>query len=348
MLIEAHILQAFPTNCLNRDDTNSPKTVRIGGVTRARVSSQCWKRQVRQALPQFGVKIGTHSRQIAKLLVERIRAQNASGEIAAAAAEDCAKALAEQIGANNMVFLSDAEIDDIALLARDAGWDPKKITKAGVEKLRTRFAKNAMTHDGLDIALFGRMLAKNTVMNVEAASSFSHAYTTHAVASGLDFFTAVDDLDPAGPTGHMGVAGYTAGVFYRYVCLDVTQLAETLGLTEEKPVLADAVRAFVKALYVAVPQARQHGMAAFSPWAYAHFLVRDGWPLQAGFEKPVQERGGSGLLIPSIAALESELALQEKLSGSLYGKKSEYLFGAAEGLSIDALADALAKEAEAA
>ncbi len=45
--IEFHILQSFPVSCLNRDDVGAPKTARIGGVTRARVSSQCWKRQVR-------------------------------------------------------------------------------------------------------------------------------------------------------------------------------------------------------------------------------------------------------------------------------------------------------------
>jgi len=33
--------------------------------------------------------------------------------------------------------------------------------------------------DALDIALFGRMVAKATDMNVEAAASFSHAISTH-------------------------------------------------------------------------------------------------------------------------------------------------------------------------
>ena len=48
--IEFHILQSFPVTCLNRDDVGAPKTAVIGGTTRARVSSQCWKRQVRLAL----------------------------------------------------------------------------------------------------------------------------------------------------------------------------------------------------------------------------------------------------------------------------------------------------------
>ena len=51
--IEFHILQSFPVTCLNRDDVGAPKTAVVGGVTRARVSSQCWKRQVRLAMPGF-------------------------------------------------------------------------------------------------------------------------------------------------------------------------------------------------------------------------------------------------------------------------------------------------------
>lgn len=41
--------------------------------------------------------------------------------------------------------------------------------------------------NGLDIALFGRMVAKAPSMNVEAAASFSHAISTHAVAPEMDF-----------------------------------------------------------------------------------------------------------------------------------------------------------------
>ena len=60
--VEFHILQSVPVTCLNRDDVGSPKTAVVGGVTRARVSSQCWKRQVRMMLHELGVKIGTRSK----------------------------------------------------------------------------------------------------------------------------------------------------------------------------------------------------------------------------------------------------------------------------------------------
>ena len=46
-MIELHIIQSFPVTCLNRDDLGSPKSATFGGVERARVSSQCWKRAIR-------------------------------------------------------------------------------------------------------------------------------------------------------------------------------------------------------------------------------------------------------------------------------------------------------------
>jgi CRISPR system Cascade subunit CasC len=48
MFLELHIIQSFGPSVLNRDDTNTPKTAEFGGVTRARVSSQCLKRLTRE------------------------------------------------------------------------------------------------------------------------------------------------------------------------------------------------------------------------------------------------------------------------------------------------------------
>ena len=45
--VDFHILQTLPPSNVNRDDMGSPKTAVYGGVTRARVSSQAWKRAMR-------------------------------------------------------------------------------------------------------------------------------------------------------------------------------------------------------------------------------------------------------------------------------------------------------------
>jgi CRISPR system Cascade subunit CasC len=47
MIVELHIIQNFAPSNLNRDDTNTPKDCVFGGHRRARISSQCVKRTVR-------------------------------------------------------------------------------------------------------------------------------------------------------------------------------------------------------------------------------------------------------------------------------------------------------------
>ncbi|MBI2843431.1 MAG: type I-E CRISPR-associated protein Cas7/Cse4/CasC [Armatimonadetes bacterium] len=47
MLIEIHMIQNHSPANLNRDDLGAPKTCVFGGVTRARISSQCLKRSIR-------------------------------------------------------------------------------------------------------------------------------------------------------------------------------------------------------------------------------------------------------------------------------------------------------------
>ena len=93
--IEFHILQSFPVSCLNRDDVGAPKSAMIGGVSRARVSSQCWKRHVRLALQDLGVKIGVRTKQVAGMLAEACETKGATPEQAKAFGEACAPLLAE-------------------------------------------------------------------------------------------------------------------------------------------------------------------------------------------------------------------------------------------------------------
>ncbi len=73
--IEFHILQSFPVSCLNRDDLNSPKTCTVGGVSRARVSSQCWKRAVRLQLHDMGICLGIRTKKMAQVLSQEIQSR---------------------------------------------------------------------------------------------------------------------------------------------------------------------------------------------------------------------------------------------------------------------------------
>ena len=46
--VEIHVLQNYAPSNLNRDDTGAPKDAFFGGRRRARISSQCLKRAVRE------------------------------------------------------------------------------------------------------------------------------------------------------------------------------------------------------------------------------------------------------------------------------------------------------------
>jgi CRISPR system Cascade subunit CasC len=62
MIVELHLLQNFAPSCLNRDDTNSPKDCDFGGYRRARISSQCIKRSVRDFFKANQENLGIHQR----------------------------------------------------------------------------------------------------------------------------------------------------------------------------------------------------------------------------------------------------------------------------------------------
>lgn len=325
--IEFHILQSFPVTCLNRDDVGAPKTAVIGGTTRARVSSQSWKRQVRLAMQDFGIKLGVRTKKVEQLMHEALTAVGASEEQAKACGEAVAKALSD----DTLLFLSETEAKAFADFAQEQEFDASKLK----EKYLAKVAKKALNPsvDALDIALFGRMVAKAADMNVEAAASFAHAISTHKVSNEVEFFTALDDKQDEPGSAHMGSLEFNSATYYRYISLDLGQLAQTLG---EDADLKAAVEAFTKALFVAVPGARQTTQSGASPWEFARVLVRNGQRLQVPFETAVKAEQG-GFIQSSIKTLTGYLDKKEKMFGSLFGKKGSYDWGQDENYSVDQL-----------
>ncbi|HCA25537.1 MAG TPA: type I-E CRISPR-associated protein Cas7/Cse4/CasC [Pseudomonas sp.] len=324
--IEFHILQSFPVTCLNRDDVGAPKTAIVGGVTRARVSSQCWKRQVRLAMHELGVKLGIRTKKAEEIFTRACLQAGASESQAAA----CGKKIADQLSDDTLLFVSDSEAEAFAAYAQELAFDDSKIK----DKELAKVAKKALTPaaDALDIALFGRMVAKAAEMNVEAAASFAHAISTHKVSNEVEFFTALDDLQDEPGSAHMGSLEFNSATYYRYISLDLGQLAQTMGADD----LKKAIAAFTQALFIAVPNARQTTQSGASPWEFARVLVRKGQRLQVPFETPVKAREG-GYLQPSIDSLKAYLDKKEKLAGSMFGKLAAYEWGENDDYSIDDL-----------
>lgn len=368
--VEFHILQSFPVTCLNRDDVGAPKTAVVGGTTRARVSSQCWKRQVRLALHESGLPLATRTKLISALIEAECLKQGAD----ATKAELCG-AKVEQVfikgsdtekkgkketenddsdkgeeKSDTLLFLSPSEVKKIAEAFAKENFEPEKVIKQKDAKKQAKeiadiIGKPNFAIDGLDVALFGRMVAQAATMNVEAAASFAHAISTHKVTNEVEFFTALDDeliRKGIAGSGHMGSLEFNSATYYRYVSLDIGQLWENLA----GQFLPDAIDAFVKALFVAIPAARQATQSGASAWEYSKVFIRKGQRLQVPFETAVKVKDG-GFLEASKDTLNQYLTKKEKLAGSLFGKIDSFNFGEDENYSIDQLLsdvkDAIAK-----
>lgn len=130
-LVELHFLQSFPPSCINRDGNNSPKDCTFGDVRRARISSQCLKRAIRQAdsfAETVGEAVGTRSKRMRehKLIpyllskgLSQDQAEQAADNFRRELAKDDKKAEQTSVG----LYFGDAEL--FALLDAHRAGDPK-------------------------------------------------------------------------------------------------------------------------------------------------------------------------------------------------------------------------------
>ena len=203
-----------------------------------------------------------------------------------------------------------------------------------------------------DIALFGRMLEiKNTTpfgkynMRVEAACQVAHPISTHKVDMEMDFYTAVDDLNPEGETGAgmMGVVGFNSACYYRYALVDRDQLARNLARkTErkngrwtqelEKQDYEEAdkvVKSFLEAMVYAIPTGKQNSFAAQNLPSFGLFVKRQGGvpvSLANAFARPVRPiRDDDDLVGLSVNALTKHWDAMKEVYGD-HGIKSTSCF----------------------
>ncbi|MEB8065346.1 type I-E CRISPR-associated protein Cas7/Cse4/CasC [Citrobacter braakii] len=173
----------------------------------------------------------------------------------------------------------------------------------------------------LDIALSGRMATSGLMTTIDGAMSVAHSITTHAVESGIDWFTAVDDLDSQG-SGHLDTQEFSSGVFYRYASLNISQLQENLGSVDRSKVLEIASH-LAHMLATETPNAKQRTFAAFNPADLVMVNFSD-FPLSLAnaFECPVKAK--EGYLKPSIEAFTEYWERVSKGYG-LTGPAAEFL-----------------------
>lgn len=347
-LIELHILQSFPVTCLNRDDVGAPKSAFFGGVQRARVSSQSWKRAIRSMARELqpGLFAGTRTRYVILDLRKRFAEAGRTDQESAALAEITADALGtldsvEKGNVKTLLYFSPQEMQNVARKVLEADFaaslanylDAKTSTKAK-EKAKVDIARIATkasealkskVKDAGDIAIFGRMVADDASLTLEGSALFSHALSTHRAVSEVEFFSAVDDAKPeenedAG-AGHIGTLEFNSACYYRYVGLNLDLLKNGDHLGHFSAAELDAVvTAFVKSSLLAVPGARKNSMFGFNPPSFVLGLRRRGHPLSLvnAFEAPIKPTG-DGYIEPSKAAL---LGHWERLR-TTYGVRSD-------------------------
>jgi len=307
MFLDIHVIQTVPPSCLNRDDTGSPKTAIYGGVRRARVSSQSWKKAVRDMfrLNLDEAELGTRTKKIVEMVAERIKAKSElTHDEAMALAENVIKAAGVQTKANDktqvaeakaLFFMSDQQASNLAALA---------IAERDVNKKQAQAALNK--GHGIDIALFGRMVADDPSLNADASAQVAHAISTHRVDIEYDYFTAVDDRAPednAG-AGMIGTIEFNSATLYRYATVAVHQLGSQLANNTE--ITARALVEFTKAFITSMPTGKQNTFANRTPADAVMVCIRKDQPvnLVGAFEKAVRAKtDDSGYVAQSIVKL---------------------------------------------
>lgn len=338
-IVEIHVLQNFAPSNLNRDDTGAPKDALFGGTRRARVSSQCAKRAVREYFKQQNAEwVASRTKrlvdEISKQLCERF------GEQAGMTVGDAAKVVESAIGclgANKKVKVDKERKTDVLLFispkeraalteaihknfkALGAAKTPDPVVKELNEALD---GENDRSRLSIDVALFGRMLAVMPEKNQNAACQVAHAISTHAVEREFDFYTAVDDLKPEDTAGAdmMGTVEFNSACFYRYAAVDWAKLGENLQDNQE--LAAKGLRAFLEGLVIAEPTGKQNTFAAHNAPEFVLVTVRRNTAprnLANAFETAIRAR--DGLTRKSADAL---LAKAQALQTAYGGKASAF------------------------
>ena len=312
--VDIHIIQNLPPSCVNRDDSGSPKSAVYGGVRRLRVSSQSWKRATRLYFNDIldAKDVGVRTKRVVEVLAERI-AEDAP-ELADAAAALAGKVfaatkikLASPRGKKDapresgyLLFLSTSQIERLAGLAIASARGGEALDAKTVKKI----FKEA---HAVDIALFGRMVADDTDLNVDAACQVAHAISTHAAENEYDFFTAVDDdksrseEEDAG-AGMMGTVEFSSATMYRYATVNLDMLVENLG---DGDAALRALEVFIKGFCLSMPTGKQNTFANRTLPEAIVVSVRDDQPvsLVGAFEKPIRTNEADGYLTRSVGAL---------------------------------------------
>ncbi len=295
LFVDVHVIQTVPPSCVNRDDTGSPKTAVYGGVTRARISSQSWKRAIRLAFRDLydPEELAVRTKKLATVVADEIRrldpAAEAAEETAAKILNNAGVSVSKKKGETEyktgaLFFISNAQAKALAKLAVTS---PETLAEKPTNAVKKTITSALSAYPGVEIALFGRMVADNPTLNTDACAQVAHSISTHKVSNEYDYFTAVDDQAPEDNAGaaHLGTVEFNASTLYRYATVAVHELFDSLGGET-----VEAVQKFVYAFVHAMPTGKQNTFANRTLPDAVMVVVRTDQPvnLVGAFEKPVR------------------------------------------------------------
>ena len=335
LIIDIHALQTVPPSLINRDDTGAPKTAVFGGVPRQRVSSQAWKRAIRNFFEHVAgaESIGKRSRNLPEVIIKK--AMEFSPEMSEDDAVAGLKKLFKATGSKDGISLEDPKKTEDEVEGDAHSYpttkallflSPQQIERAAraiVEKGDEKFTKSEAqgildTAHSIDMAMFGRMLADVPTYNIDAAVQVAHAIGVHESEPEFDYFTAVDDVtEDWEETGAamIGTVQMMSSTLYRFASVNVEALAENLGDVEAA---RQASALFVRAFIESMPTGKQNTFANNTLPELVYVAVRDtrSVSLVNAFEEPVACERGS-----RVQAAVEVLANEETAIEDAYGMK---------------------------
>ncbi|MER6809897.1 type I-E CRISPR-associated protein Cas7/Cse4/CasC [Spirillospora sp. NPDC000708] len=330
--LDVHVLQSVPPSNLNRDESGSPKTATYGGVLRARVSSQAWKRAVRDAFlndPDRAKDGGLRTRQLPRVIGDAVTARRpALGAVSDTIGAAATLALFKKVKlAKNkptteyLLFLGHDQVERVAdtlvaanleEVADDIDLMRERITGLNLHEL-------GITGHAGAVALFGRMIADAPELNVDAACQVAHAISTHKVVGDqFDYFTAVDDesrrQDETG-AGMIGTIEFNSATLYRFATVSMRDLIANLDGEADRAL--DLAVAFTETFATAMPTGKQNTFAAHTRPDLIMLSIRSDQPvsLVGAFEEPVRAPEG-GIVPASVAQLVTYHGQQDQMYGT--------------------------------
>lgn len=349
LFLDIHVIQTLPPSNINRDDTGSPKTAVYGGVRRARVSSQSWKKAIRDYFKENGnlSNVGVRSLDVVNFLAEKIRELKPELSL-----EDAINKSVKTFNAAGVSTTKDNRVKALFFLGKEQADNlAKEAVKDNLDKKALQEILNS--NIAIDIALFGRMVADDASLNEDASAQIAHAISTHGVQSEFDFYTALDDLskeDQSG-AGMLGTIEYNSSTLYRYGNVALHEFYRQLN--ENKGQTIEAIKLFVEAFLNSLPTGKMNSFANQTVPASVIISLRKDRPVSfvSAFESAVKTKlSQEGYINESIEAMFKEhknvQRFVEKPEISFYLNLSERhsLEGAKEELSLSNLLNDLGAE----